>query len=84
MSECLEHMKLLSVTGKSQLIREFMTWLITEQGIELNGDEGKWKRINMNNVDVLIEDYFGLDSTQLDQEALELEVEAEYLNGRLP
>jgi peptide subunit release factor 1 (eRF1) len=84
MSECLEHMKLLSVIGKSQLIREFMTWLITEQGIELNGDEGKWKRINMNNVDVLIEDYFGLDSTQLDQEALELEVEAEYLNGRLP
>jgi hypothetical protein len=86
MSECLEHMKLLSTVGKRQLIHEFMTWLMDERHITLDGqsDSGSWKRINRSEIEKLTEQFFGIDSDELDQEEVQLEVETVFKQGRLP
>jgi hypothetical protein len=69
--------KLLATTGARQIIHEFIAWLMLEKGIELN------ELLSMS-TDTLVESFFGLNSDQLDQEALDLELAADYPHGRQP
>jgi hypothetical protein len=72
-----EHEKLLATTSTRQIIHEFMTWLALEKDIRLS------ELLNMS-IDTLVESFLGLNTAQLDRESLDLELAADYRNGRLP
>jgi hypothetical protein len=72
-ADLTELKKLLATVGERQTIHEFALWLILERGIDLG-----------QAVDLLVEDYLGLNTATLDQESLELELATDYPNGRQP
>lgn len=72
--------KLLETTGTRQTLHEFILWLVNECRIELN----VWKHMGSEEADVFVEKFLGLDTVLLNQESLDLELAADYPNGRLP
>ena len=80
MSDQTEFGKLCASTGTLRTIHEFMDWIMHNRGVELSTYTDRWKRIDLDTVDRLAEEFIGIDQDKLAEEELELEAAA----GRLP